>query len=509
MAAKKHALKSSPFGTLRSEGTAMVFLSPGVLCGLMREDLLHPSLPAIALAIRLQDVPQENRKVTFRLYPNVAEIAALNKSAAAHCKIYNTLLETSRLRFKAGLTAYTRTSVCEDVKRIRNAHRWIEDATTAQSAQVTGQRLVLAFQNFFDRVAKGFTPGYPRFKSAKKYLGWGYKTFGDGWSLLDQKSKTNAAGHTKHSYSAVRLSGIGTVGLRGAARFIGIPTTAEVTRKAGKWYLSVTMAVTPEAIARKGGNESMAFDWGLTTLLTQVIGEPMHGKVEEVQNPRWLKKQLEKLVSIQQDISRLETAAKAVAGKAKRFAVGHQLKVAYQRRRSLHGKVLRQRKDFYDQLTARLVARFGLIVTEELAIANMTRSPSPKPDPDNAGQFLPNGAASKAGLNRSILDAAPAGFIAKLQCKATEAGTKMQFIPTRKVKPTQRCHLCGQTTKLELKDRQWTCACGAHHHRDENAARTMLRYAYEGEWWKQDSKESGQELPGCRKVSRNSLKAQA
>jgi putative transposase len=481
-----------------------------VLCDFMRELLLHPVQPAIALTLQMSEAPRLVRKATYRMYPNAAELVALAKAATAHCKIYNTLLETSRLRHKAGLPAFNRTSVCDAVKAIRNANGWIAERTTAQSVQVTGQRLVLAFANFFDRVAKGQTPGFPRFKSAKRYTGWGYKTYGDGWSLLGQKSKTNSTGHTKHGYSAVKLSGIGTVTLRGAARFIGVPKTAEVIRRGDKWYLSVSVDVAPESIARTSGPESMAFDWGLTTLLTVVVGDPMTGAVEEVRNPRWLKKQLEHIARVQQTIAALETAAKAKAGKDRRFPVCHLLRNAYARRRALHAKVACQRQDFYHQLTARLVARFGLIVTEELAVKNMTRAPKPKPDEEHPGQFLPNGAAAKAGLNRSILDAAPAALLAHLQTKAHEAGSKFQYVPTRQVKPTQRCHLCGAVTKLTLKDRQWTCACGAHHLRDVNAPRTMLRYALEGEWWKtkMDSiKESGQELPGSHETARNSIEA--
>lgn len=41
--------------------------------------------------------------------------------------------------------------------------------------------------------------------------------------------------------------------MRGKARFTGTPKTAEVIRKGGKWYLSVTYDVTPEAVARPAG----------------------------------------------------------------------------------------------------------------------------------------------------------------------------------------------------------------------------------------------------------------
>lgn len=515
---KNIKLKTAPLRNLVGEIWSVVesveraeFVSPFVLCDFMHTMLIHPVQSPIALTVLAKETPDLQRKVTFRMYPNAGESKALYQTAVAHCKIYNTLLEVSRLRHKAGLPAFTRTTICDAVKTIRNTHAWIEASTTAQSAQVTGQRLVRAFDNFFKRVAKGETPGYPRFKSFKKYQGWGYKTYGDGWSLVDQKSKTNSKGHTKHGYSAVRLNGIGNVQIRGASRFIGVPKTADVVRKGDKWYLSVTVDVAPSNIVRISGSESMSFDWGLSTLLTMVVGDPMAGSVEEVENPRWLKKQLEAIARLQRDIATMEEAAKKASGKDKNYAVCHLLGNAYARRRSIHRRIASQRHDFYHQLTSRLVARFGLIVTEELAIANMTRSPKPRPELDlngvPTGHFLPNGASSKAGLDRSILDSAPGMLLAQLGCKALEAGGKFQYIPTQKVKPTQRCHICGKTTKLTLKDREWTCSCGAHHKRDENAPRTMLRYAFEGAWWMSDSQEKGQELAGSTNAARNSFQA--
>lgn len=439
-----------------------------------------------------------HRKATFRLYSNAAEAAALERTLAAHCKVYNTLLETARLRFRAGLASYSRTSVNEATKTVRNANDWIAQRTTAQSLQCTGERLVKAFDSFFRRLAAGETPGYPRFKSIKRYPGWGYKDHGDGWGLLRQHDKRNARGCAGHSYGAVRLSAIGTVSMRGRARFEGEPKTAEVIRRGDKWFLSVSFEVEAKQVAREGGAESVAFDWGLATLLTQVVGDPMAGELETVDNPRWLKRVLQRIVETQKLISALETAAKKASGKKRGLPVSARQKAAYPRRRALHARVARQRHDFYHQLSAKMASRFGLLVTEELQVSNMSRAPAPQPDAANEGQFLPNGAAAKAGLNRSILDAAPAGFIAKLRYKAEEAGSKFIEVPTRTVKPTQRCHVCGATKKLALSERHWVCACGAHHERDANAARTMLRYAYEGAWW--DIKSGAGTVPAARRA---------
>jgi putative transposase len=70
-----------------------------------------------------------------------------------------------------------------------------------------------------------------------------------------------------------------------------------------------------------------------------------------------------------------------------------------------HRKVANQRKNAAHQLSRRLVNEYDLIALEKLAIQRMASAPKPRHDPLHAGKYLPNGAARKAGLNRSIHDA--------------------------------------------------------------------------------------------------------
>jgi putative transposase len=68
--------------------------------------------------------------------------------------------------------------------------------------------------------------------------------------------------------------------------------------------------------------------------------------------------------------------------------------------------------------------------------------------------------------------------------KAEEAASQFIQADTRKLKPTQRCHQCGTLVPKELHDRWHTCpACYCHCDRDENAARTILRWFLEGNYW--------------------------
>ncbi|MPQ96102.1 transposase [Thioclava sp. JE_KL1] len=84
--------------------------------------------------------------------------------------------------------------------------------------------------------------------------------------------------------------------------------------------------------------------------------------------------------------------------------------------------------------------------------------------------------AQKAGLNRSILDTAPAGYLNMLRYKAEEAGAEFLEAKTRELKPSQRCPDCGAVRKKTLAERHHDCDCGCRLGRDEAAALVLLRW---------------------------------
>lgn len=421
------------------------------------------------------------RKINYRLYPSATQAGLLMEWLALHCRAYNALLEEHKRRYEASEAGFNFTAMCRALSEWRGYIDALRNLN-AQSLQVTAKRAALAFDAFFRRIKSGETPGYPRFKPLNRFSGWGYKTYGDGWKLV---SKLSAKGN---GYGAINLSGIGKISMRGKGRFIGSPVTCEILHKAGRWYVSVTYNVEEHRVARAPGTEIGAFDWGVNALLTIA---KLDGSLETIDNPRWLKAQLEVLKVLQRTVSTEEVKAKAAIGiaannpipKGTKLPVSSKLKRLYAQVRALHGKVSRQRHDFYHKLTAVLVSRFAFLGTEELAVKNMTNAPQAKPDPEVPGQFLPNGAAAKAGLNCGILDAAPSKLIGMLMVKAAEAGSCFTQANTRKLKPTQRCHRCGNIVKKDLGERTHRCACGCECGRDENAAKTILRWMIEGDFW--------------------------
>jgi putative transposase len=138
-----------------------------------------------------------------------------------------------------------------------------------------------------------------------------------------------------------------------------------------------------------------------------------------------------------------------------------------------HRTIRNQRRDFLHKAARSLVSCYGVIVMEDLKISNMSKAPEPKPDPEQEGAYLPNGASVKAGLNKSILDAGWGQFQALCVAKAASAGRTVQFVDPHFT--SQRCSQCGAIAKKDLSERWHTCSCGCELDRDQNAARNILQ----------------------------------
>jgi putative transposase len=135
--------------------------------------------------------------------------------------------------------------------------------------------------------------------------------------------------------------------------------------------------------------------------------------------------------------------------------------------------VRHQRKDFQWKAAHALVKRLGVIVFEDLHIRYMRAAPDPKPDTEHEGRFLPNGAAAKAGLNQSILDAGWGQFQQYCVAKAASAGRRVLLV--NPYNTSQRCSGCGKLVPKDRDVRIHVCPyCGLVLDRDHNAALNSL-----------------------------------
>jgi putative transposase len=138
----------------------------------------------------------------------------------------------------------------------------------------------------------------------------------------------------------------------------------------------------------------------------------------------------------------------------------------------IHRTIRNQRRDVLHKLSRSLIDDHDLIVVEDLRIANLTRRPTPVRD--DTGGFAPNGAAAKAGLNKSILDAGWGTLIAMLTYKAEDAGRRLVVVNPRHT--SQTCSACGLVNRDSRHGTVFCCVgCGHEDHADVNAAVNILR----------------------------------
>ena len=122
--------------------------------------------------------------------------------------------------------------------------------------------------------------------------------------------------------------------------------------------------------------------------------------------------------------------------------------------RAIHAKIKHARKDALHKFSSELVSNFGAIFIGDVSSRKMVAS----------------------GRGKSALDAAWGLLKQQLSYKCAYAGRL--FAVVDESYSTQTCSCCKKRTGpkgLEgLRIREWTCACGAPHDRDVNAARNIL-----------------------------------
>lgn len=374
-----------------------------------------------------------NRKVIYRMYPTTKQAKALEHLLTLHQRLYNAALEQRKTAYRRQRASVGYAEQCRDLTALRAADPEYA-SLNAQSVQVTLRRVDLAFQHFFRRVQeRSGKAGYPRFKSLRRFSGWGYKTHGDGWRLLPGEGLR---------HGRLRLSGVGAVKIRGKARTNGPPKTCEIQHKDGRWYASITVECCPQ---REAGPLAAGMDWGVETFATLALSD---GTMQRIDNPRHTRRALVQLRHAQQALSRKRRGSKN-REKARRLVS------------ALHRTITNKRRDFLHQTSAQLIAVIGWLVTERLALQAMTT----------------NGGRRKRGLNREILSTAPALFLQMLRYKAEEAGSHFEEAPTRRLKPSQTCHRCGRQVTKSLAERVHRCPCGVVCPRDDNSALVLLHNA--------------------------------
>jgi putative transposase len=307
-------------------------------------------------------------------------------------------------------------------------------------------RLKRAYDNFFRRAQDGEQPGYPRFQGKNRYDGFTYPD-GECWKLDAKERPTNTKGMVRVN---LKLAKIGTVKLHLHRSIEGKIKTLTIRREGEHWYAIFTCEIgTPEPLPVS--YEDVGIDLGVTQFAALSNGEFLD-------HPRYFRKAEKKLAKAQQALARKKRGS-------------HRRTKAVRHVARLHRKIANQRKDFQHKAARKLVNRYQVIVFEDLQVKNLTKVPAPKQDKET-GKHLPNGAAAKAGLNKSILDAGWSTFTQMVSVKAAWAGRTVVFVNPSMT--SQTCPNCGAIHKKTLEERWHSCPCGCKMDRDTASAKIIL-----------------------------------
>jgi putative transposase len=123
---------------------------------------------------------------------------------------------------------------------------------------------------------------------------------------------------------------------------------------------SSTSCEVPEPEKLPVSYEDVGIDLGVSHLATLSNGEM-------VEHPRYYRKAQKTLEKRQQSLSRKKRGS-------------HRRNKARQAVAKAHRKIARQRKDFQQKVSKKLIGRYQVLVFEDIQTRNLTRKPKPKQD---------------------------------------------------------------------------------------------------------------------------------
>jgi putative transposase len=398
-----------------------------------------------------------HRKAELAFKPTDGQETALLGLLGACCETYNAGIQERRDAWRRSRTSIRLFDQFNQIKHLRGSR---DDVLVWGIQPLRGalRRVDEAYSAFYRRCGKGQTPGHPRFKSARRFdtACWDEPT---GWAV-------------NFGAGTLRIQGVGAIRLgKGALRQLsrlarrgGVPVTLTVTRRRAGTGWSWRACVGFKAVAAAKTAPSAGAD--------TIVGADRGVAVTVALSDGQLLSMPPFLAEARDEITELlrHREGKKVDSRAWR-ALNRRIATAY--RRAV------QRSDNWARDCAReLVARYGVIVLEDLKLKNMIRSA--RGTTANPGTNV----AAKQALNRKLADAALGRLRDWVCVKAEEAGRRTWVV--NPVNTSRTCAACGHCAIENRRSRDlFHCAaCGHEHHADINAAENIAArgHACEATW---------------------------
>ncbi|TDW24862.1 putative transposase [Breznakia blatticola] len=369
---------------------------------------------------------QVKKAFVYRIYPNDLQKEMFAKTFGCARKIWNLMLDdriNSYKQYHEDATPIKETTPA----MYKKDYPYLKEVDSLALANEQ-MHLRRAFTNFY-RNSK--TVGYPKFKSKNRNRN-SYTTNNQNGTIaiIDKQG--------------IKLPKVGVVSMDYHREHTGKIKSATVSQDAtGAYYVAILCETEVEAFAKT--NSSIGVDMGIHHYVVLSDGT-------KIENPKYLKKDMQRLQKLQRKLSRKAEIAKAKGIKLEDAKNYQKLKITIAR---LHKRIYNRRHDFLHKLSTYLIKNHDVICVEKLSVKKMLES----------------------HLAQAITDAGWTKFLALLKYKAEWYGKSI-----KEVEPyypsTQICHVCGsKESKKALHIREWECSsCHSYHDRDINAAMNIHQH---------------------------------
>ncbi|WP_276575868.1 IS200/IS605 family element RNA-guided endonuclease TnpB [Oceanirhabdus seepicola] len=355
-----------------------------------------------------------NKAYKFRLYPNKKQIEVIEKSFGCSRFIYNHFLNQKNEVYKDEKRCVKYTEQQNLLPSMKKEFVWLKEIDST-SLQMTLRNLDNAFKNFFHGRADR-----PKFKSKR-----------DNYKAYTSNFVNNNIDIKKDKIKLPKLKWVKTK----IHRYVeGRIINATVTKTpSGKYFIAICVETEIDTLEKVIGN--IGIDLGICHFAILSNGE-------KIENPKYLKKSLNKLAKEQRKLSSKQ--------KCSNNWNKQRVKVA-----RLHEHISNQRLDFIHKLSKRIVSENQVIVLEDLAVKNMMKNDK---------------------LAQSISDVSWYKFVTMLDYKGKWYGRKIYKID-RWYPSSKTCNNCGYILdEMPLQIREWICPkCDSIHDRDINASKNILK----------------------------------
>ena len=261
----------------------------------------------------------------YRLYTPKAQQTKLRSNLRLCCALYNAALQERRDAYRKQNISINFSQQSAQLTSVKADCSEYRTAVYSQVLQDTLHRLDKAFKAFFRRVKRHETPGYPRFKSWRRYNSLTYPQ--TGFRLESDR---------------LFVSKIGYVPVTQHRPLEGKVKTCTIRREpTGKWHVTLVCEVKAKPLPTT--DNVIALDLGIIHFATLNDGST-------IANPKFFKRDAKRLAKAQRKAQRTKD---------------------YRPVRAVHERIKNRRTNFAHQLSHKLINQNDTIIIENLNVKPM------------------------------------------------------------------------------------------------------------------------------------------